>query len=380
MNSPFVTRVNGSEVRERDHLFLGMVENAQKPCLVPLRLLMTHADIIGGSGGGKTYRAVIPLLVQIIRRRAAHVVVVDLKGDNGVLINLGIEARNVQVNCKWFSLSHLHSSYVFNPFLQPFFARLTPNERVQILLQALGLEAGEGHGASYFSAVQELRVKHVIQNHPNEVRSFRDLLRLIKRPVNPADLGLSRRDIENSTHVVAVLDRLAEHNALNAMPGDGTPNAALAAAINTTEILSRPGVTVLHLPATIEPTTARVVARLMTHLLVAAAGVHQGDRVPVIVVLDEAQEALARGLATLIKQARDRSISLWLAHQNLSDLRTNDYDFTGVVQGNTSVKVAFSARDEQGRNYVEHTGGQVIQTLTSRGQSVGQNAEKGKRV
>ena len=377
MKSPMVARAGGEEVRERDHLFLGVLQGAQWPCLIPLKLWMTHVDIIGGSGGGKTYRAVVPLAVQVIRRRSIHVVYIDLKGDSGVLRNLGIEARRARLSCKWFSLMSLNSSYIYNPFLQEFLAALTVNERVQILRQALGLEGGEGHGPSYYSAVQEIRVKHVVQNHPNEIRSFRDMLRLLKQRVDLKELGLSKRDLDNSSHVVAVIDRLAEHDALNAMPGDGTPGAAVDAAISTIEILSRPGVTVFDLPATLQPTTARVVARLVAQQIVAAAGVHQGPRVPVIVIIDEAQEALARGLATLIKQARDRSISLWLAHQNLSDLQTNDYDFTGVVQGNTSVKIAFSARDTLGRDYIARTAGEAIRTLSSVGHSVTQTAEHG---
>ena len=383
MNSPYVVRWKEGVVRERDHLFVGTIEGTQKVLLLANDLLMTHVHVLGASRGGKTHRFLLPLLTQLIRRKKHSLVFLDMKGGREVLFGLGIEARRAGLNFRWFSLEHRKSGYVFNFFLQRLYPVLSVNERVQILLQALAIDAGEGHGVGYFSAVQERLVNALLRLNP-EINSFRALFEFMTRPGIGLMVGMSQRDIENATYVVAVLSRL-DSQAMNATAMD-TPRSAIEAGIDLYDILSQPGVIYAGLTMNLEPTTARIFARLVIQSLVAAARVYEGKRVDVVVVIDEFDQILTTpNFLTLLKQARDAHISFWMCHQEMSDLSRGPVDFGGSVTGNSSVKIVFSAKNDQGRNNLLNSGGETIRVLrghtttagvTPNGQTFGTSIQK----
>ncbi len=140
-------RFRGEIVRERDHLFLGMIEGSGKPLLLHRIYLNRPAVILGRTGAGKTKLIAEPLLIQAIRRRDMHLVCVDLKGDKAFMLGLAAEANRSRLNFKWLTLEQGKSSYLWNPFTDPGVRLLSKEQLVQIILKALSLVTGQEHGA-----------------------------------------------------------------------------------------------------------------------------------------------------------------------------------------------------------------------------------------
>jgi hypothetical protein len=247
------------------------------------------------------------MLTQEVRRRDSHIVVLDLKGDPAFFFGMAIEARQARVNFKWFTIESGKSSYIYNPRRQRFLEQLSLNERVQLTIEPLGVEHGEGHGPGFWGSMQEQYVRRFEERYPG-IPSFSALRRQMGDMDVIRRLGMTQKDVENAAHVRAVIERLASVATWNATEEDGYPRSAIAAAIDVYDILSQPGITYFYLPASVEPMTVRVIARTVMRHLTVGARLHRGRRVPVTCVVDEAQEVLqgSRDLDVLVKQARDR--------------------------------------------------------------------------
>lgn len=57
----------GNEVREAEHLFLGLEPTLKFPILIDRKILSEHCYIVGATGSGKTSLGIIPLLIQLLR-------------------------------------------------------------------------------------------------------------------------------------------------------------------------------------------------------------------------------------------------------------------------------------------------------------------------
>ncbi len=95
------------EVREAEHLFLGVGPNAEYPVLLDKSILREHSYIVGETGSGKTALGIAPLLIQLIRGHAGPdgktvpppaIVILDLKGDNALFqtVKYEMERRREQ--------------------------------------------------------------------------------------------------------------------------------------------------------------------------------------------------------------------------------------------------------------------------------------------
>lgn len=360
---------NGEMVRERDHIYLGVVAGTPWPVLGDIGKLKTiHLHIVGGTGTGKTHRFLVPAAVQLIRRRQVTFVYLDLKGDPAQRNKIALEARRAGLDFRWVTVEAGQSSYIFNPLKQDFFCRLALTAQVQLISQALGLEGSERQDEAFFSDINEkLFQRAYARFRPN---SFRELRERLDRPGVSEDLGLTAREWELAAHLRAEMDRLGSSTVLNACQvGPGVSADALKHAIQISDVLSRPQVIYFWLPALLERVTARTVARLVAHQLSAAAKVHRGPRVPVVVVADEAQEVINRAWSPLLKQSRQEQISYWIAHQQLEDLIHGQQNHLAMVTGNVGMQIHFSAADERGREHLVGSSGEVIRHL--RGTAVG---------
>lgn len=359
-NSPHAVRINNEVIREREHLFLGMIERSGQPLLLNEVYLQRPAVVVGRTGSGKTKLIAEPLLVQAIRRRKSHIVCIDLKGDKAFMLGLAIEAARSKANFKWLTVEPGKSSYLWNPFTDPGARLLTREQFGQIILRALSLVTGQEHGAGYFGAMQEERTRRTFEQHT--LHSFRQFYRIVRNQ-RAGDIGMSERDFSNAGHLIANLARIASVGVLNATAEDNIPAPALRASISLLDVLSQPGVTYINLPSQVEPTTSLFVAKLWVHLLAAVAKVHEVQRVPVLVWNDEFQEMVAPDLATPIRQARESDVTFWMGFQDLAALETVHGDFTSAVLGNTPLKIFCSAEDEGGRSYIKQTSGETLRSL-----------------
>lgn len=360
-SSPYAVNFRGEIIRERDHLFLGVIHGSGKPLLLHKVYLNRPAIILGRTGSGKTKLIAAALLTQAIRRREIRVIILDLKGDRAFMRSMGIEAARSKIDFRWLTIEGDKSSYLWNPFNDPGVMLLSREHIGQITLKALDL-ANRVVGGGYFEAVIAELVRRIFENHVP--RSFRDFYRIV-RGQRAADVGMSERDFSNTGHLTAGLARIASVGVLNAVPDDDIPPEALRESISLLDALSRPGVTYINLPAQLEPITAMFVAKLWIHLLTAVAKVYEGPRVPVLVWTDEFQEMVSSDLATPIRQARESDVTFWMGLQDLAALETVHGDFTSAVLGNAPLKIFCTAEDEGGRNYIKETSGETFRPVHS---------------
>jgi len=280
------------------------------------------------------------------------------------MFKLAAEATRCGLNFRWLTLDAGHSSYLYRPLQQSFQENLSTSAKVQILAQAMSLESSGRHDEVFFSDMNEMALRRAVERwNPS---SFQELRERFARPSAAEELELSPRQFELATHVRASVERLAAPLILNAArPEQGATPEALAAGLQMHDVLARPQIWYLWLPATLERVTARTVARLVMHQLVAAAKVHQGPRVPAVVVIDEFQEVIGADTEPLLKQARDKSISFWMAHQQLDDLYQGQRNYLATVTGNIALQIHFRATDTRGREHLIGSSGETIRTLRS---------------
>jgi hypothetical protein len=250
------------------------------------------------------------------------------------------------------------SSYVCNPLDQTAWRAASISEKSQLLLASLGLDFGEAEsGAAYFGSLAERVLKIALKLAPR-ARSLRELHETILAPDFREQAGLSRHDFDNCGALLAQLERIAEMRPINWLPGEAGGSRTAAGALRFEELLTVPQVVYFRLPATVQPSSARTIPRLLIRLLVAAARRQGGAARQVYLVIDEAQETLQRSLSPVLKQARDLKMSVWLGFQNLTDLEVAGEGLSDVVLGNTSLRVFFSATDAAGRKYLSDASGE----------------------
>lgn len=356
---------------EADHLWLGKNAESDYPVLLHRPLLREHAWILGDTGSGKTHLAVTPLATQLIRYQDSSVVVIDLKGDPALFHGARIEAEKAGLPFKWFTNDRNDATYAFNPFLQSHFKELTVNQRVQILLQALGLEYGEFYGKGYFSAVNEAVLRGLLRTYP-DIRSFRDVLDYVMNPSKKKATTRrkqSNKEIEDSLGLTSVIERLAELPTLNLKGDEAVPEAVRENAIDMGELFDAPQVIYFYLPSLLEPVTVRGIAKLGLYSLLTAGFLKhtraRGRTAPrnVYVFIDEFQQIVAHNLEIILRQARSMGIGVILANQNLMDLKTPDADLIPTVEGNTTLRQVFSASSLEQRMNLERRSGQTIHEM-----------------
>ena len=361
--SPHETVHRGEIVRESNHVFLGCLSGTSKPVLLHEGYFKLPAIIVGRTGIGKTKRVLLPLMAQAIRRRRYRLVVLDYKGDKGFFMSLATEAARAHLDFKYLTIEPGKSSYVWNPLLDPGVALLSRDQFIQLFLRATSLVTGQEGGPGYFGAQSEERTRRTFEaKWPRSIREFYSTV----RNQRASDIGMNDRDFANTGHLVANLARIASVGVLNAVSGEDVPESALRAAISLLEILSRPGVFYLNLPAQLEPTTAAFVGKLIVHLLTAVAKVYVGPRVPVLICADEAGEFITGlDLATPLRQSRESDIIMWMGFQDLAALRTAQGDFAPTLLANAPLKIFCSAEDTVGRDYLAQTSGETTRVLRS---------------
>jgi hypothetical protein len=359
---------------ERAHSFVGWLYGTGRRVAVLLHeeLEKVHTLIIGGTKRNKTTRGLLPRLVQRLQRGNCTVVLLNLKGGsewegNASFWILEEAARALGIPFYFFTDIKERASHLLRLLDNPACARMSDNQLAQGFCAATGLEHGEGFGTGYYGAMAELLFKRLIQVLRSSGRALTParLLRLVSNRAVRKEIGMTRRDFENASHVIPILDRLACDPRLNMTPDHPVAASLLEYAITPDKAIRGPAVIYIELHAQLEPTTVRLLPRLFLRQLIAELMTWKGDRVGhIYFAIDEAGEMLQRSLLTPIKQARSLDLSFDIVCQNLSDLKRDDFDLTDPVLGNTAVKIMFSA-DERAREYLKQTGGEkVVQMLS----------------
>lgn len=340
---------NGETIREADHLTLGRAVASDYPFLVHNTILDEHAQILGGSGSGKTSRAVGPICAQ--RMRHGHsLAFIDLKGSDDTLAALTVDAILAAGQMKHFTLDS-RATFGWNPFLEPFFQKMDPAGRALYLAKALSLDSGEGYGRSFFSESNLNLLRALLTEFP-EVKSFRELSEAAQ--AIKSFKAATADEVEDARQVLLVIRTLAAIPALNITP-ENTPSEVFERRIQLYDLVRalKPGElrqhVYFHLSALKNDMAARHVARMVVFgVLAVAADRGPEDKTPVTVAIDEAQRiATPETLDLLLQQSRSFKVSTILAHQSLGDLRKPSGDLTKTVFNNTRLRICFGVADPE---------------------------------
>lgn len=356
--------LNSPDSNEREHVLLGRALFGDYPVLLHKPLLYQHAHLVGDSGSRKTSLGIAPLIAQLVAARDCSVMVLDLKGDRSLFETARLEAKAADAEFRWFSLEAEHSSHVFNPLEQSHIARLTPNQRTQLILEGLSLNYGEAYGRGFYSAMNEVVLLTLLRHYP--APSFRKLHALLSDKQAYAAVG-NPKDWENAQHLTALVDRLASIYALNMTADDLKDRPRVfEGAIDMGRLLTRSQVAYFSLKSPVEPIGSSAVAKLAMRSLFTAAAhrlKHQSKRV--YVVIDEFQQVVSESVQLVLEQARGNNIHFIIAHQNIDQLDRQSIDIRSSVSSCTAFKQFFRASDPNTIRQLEELSGEgMFETLT----------------
>lgn len=346
----YVERLRHSEVTSaREHLWLGTHATEDYPILLHRAILGEHAHLLGDSGSGKTALGLAPLMTQLIRDADSAVVILDLKGDMTLFENARLDAGE---RFKFFTNEVEKATYVFNPFTPLSSDHFSLNQVCEVFLSALGLDHGEGYGRSYYSRVARSLLSRTLREYP-DIASFEELREKVGKLVD------TQSEQKDAFELIAVVESLASIQQLNYTAND----AVGANGIEMDRVLKEREVVYFWLPAAIEMTSVREIAKLVLYTLFSSVYQHQRQELhptKVWVFVDEFQHVASLNFKLILQQARSLGMGMILANQTDSDLWTQDVDLRGTVQANTRFKQVFAVSSVEEREQISRASGQML--------------------
>lgn len=368
-----VTRLQESEnPRHRRQLLLGYHATEHYPVFLPIPTLREHVHILGATGGGKTSRAVLPILAQLTRlpKRSetsddedhrGPIIVLDLKGEPYLFQAVRAEAARAGRTFRYFTNEAGATSHGFNPFIELRAAGLTASQVSESVRAALNLEHGTGYGTGYFSAVTRGYLGDLFERFP-DVASFTELeaLRVKHRPT----LDRAAREREQQAYeLISTLQLLARREALNVTPATAPDPAVFAERIAMARALDEDEVVYFFLRSHVEEAAVRYVASLAIECLYTAcvhrSSLHRGAPKPAYVFIDEFQIVAGRNFQLFMQQARSSGLALILSNQSREDLEVSG--LLNPVDQNTAYRQVFTARTPQALHFLEELAGETCQ-------------------
>ena len=368
---------------ERESVYLGRVVADGSPVLVPRSVFREHAHGLGDSGAGKTSLFLCPIIEQLVMQGDCSVVVLDLKADTLELLatlQAAGEAvrreRGVRMPLKVFSNQANKTTFAFNPMTQPFWSHFDTQTQTDILCGANGLTYGTDYGQGFYSSANAAVLYHALKHFPH-VTTFSELADCIGNVIVTAKKRELNPEIRKAgVHVHEVIKRLAACRPLNVTASTGPSDSVVEQAIDLTQVFQEPQLLYFHLSATLSPSGAPEIARLVNYMLLAAA-TQTKRRHPVFLVIDEFQRMVASNLEYMLQLARSMGVGVILANQSMEDLKKSTTNLIPAIEANCRLRQWFSvsSSDDQ-RRLIDASGLTVDRAL---GRSVSTNSE-GKRT
>ena len=370
---------------EQRSILLGFITGQDIPVLLDSRLLAEHQHILGATGIGKTALALIPQIEQAIRRNQGPVLIIDGKGDRALFHSVRLCCEQQGRRFKWWTNLPSHSTYLFNPWLQNSMQRMSLEEILGLITQALNLHHGSDYGRAWYSITVRILLKRALEismfptpSHSGgrkrstvrfpPPRSFRELAEIVRFVARDSD------EFEAAQHLAFSLEALAGYEQLNAVPNGDSADPVVKHAIHMPDVIAEKQVIYFYMNGTTDISSAGELGKLAIFSYLKAAEQHlllYGERPYCPAFVDEAQLIVAKNLSELLAAARSAGMCLTLAHQSMSQLNPpGGPDLRDIVQSCTSVKLYLSARDKQTRDYLTQASGQVAYWNTTWQQSL----------
>ena len=351
---------------ERNSLYLGRVVADGTPVLVPRKVFTEHAHGLGDSGSGKTSLFLCPLIEQLVMSGDCSVIVIDLKADTLELLATQIAAaerlereRGLRIPVKCFSNQADHATFAFNPMMQPFWDKFDLLTRTDILCGANGLTYGTDYGAGYFSSANQAVLYHALKSFPH-VRTFQELADCIGTVITTAKKQDLHPEIRKAgVHVQEVIKRLANCGALNVTDATGHDAQVVEQAIDLTQPFLEPQLLYFHLSATLSPSGAPEIGRLVNYMLLAASTQTERKH-QVFLVIDEFQRMVASNLEYMLQLARSMGVGVILANQSMEDLKKSSVNLIPPIEANCRLRQWFSVSASEDRERLIQSSGETV--------------------
>jgi len=365
---------------ERDHLFLGTDTIQGRPILLARSLLDGHAHILGSTQSGKTSLALTPMISQMIRalqpgsknyRSQSSILILDLKGDMPMFQNTKIECERRRVKFKYFTLGFREASYVFNPFEQTHLVDVSPDQRADMLAQAMGIFYGHKYPEVFWSDINAQVFRALLLCYP-EIRSFARFHHYMKDPSWYQQTGGKAEEWKKASHVKAAADKLARIVPLNVTAKEAPSTDVYRNRIDMRNLGSQnrdPEVVYFYIRATDDEAAGHAVAKLaLFSLLTAVNTIPEKEKKRTYVVIDEFQYIALDTLARLFEQAAGLQVSYILGNQSLFTLPDIIQE---VLAENTAFRQIFRAGSVKARKNIRERSGDSIYHLYS--QAISEN-------
>lgn len=357
---------------ERESIYLGRVVEDGSPVLVPRAVFCEHAHVLGDSGSGKTNKFLCPVTEQLALVGDCSIVVVDLKSDTREILGtlLAVQEavrreRGVNMPLKTFSNQAGMPTCAFNPTTQSYWSDFDLLTRTDILCAANGLTYGTDYGQGYYSSANAAVVYHALKTFPH-VTSFKELAACIGNVIDTTRKRELHPDIRRAgVHVLEVMKRLAACESLNVTATTGHSPEVLQEAIDLTQVFQEPQLLYFHLSATLSPSGAPEIARLVTYMLLAAATQTQ-RRHPVFLVIDEFQRMVASNLEYMLQLARSMGVGVILANQSMEDLKKSTTNLIPAIEANCRLRQWFSVSSSDDQQRLINSSGLTVDHVLGR--------------
>lgn len=351
-----ILHMRHSPVRaEREGVWCGFNITAGTPAIIPLDACFEHMYLRGSPGSGKT-RKICELLTQAVSFGDFSIVVIDMKGDDTVMLGtLHAAAKRLrkQLKVKVFYDRVGYASHTLSLFEQRFWADLTPAQQAALVAKAAGGTQGMvGHGPQWYQGAYFELLRHNFERHADSIRSFKGL----SEAVFALSTKKAESDIPHDVRQAGLQAWLDTRRLAGVEPLNVCGNTQ---GIDLCALFEEPQVLYFRLHSAIMGDLAGMVFRLLLHgIFDFAAHVRRKNRV--LVVADEFQRGIGPGLEEVFQQARSCGIGLLLANQSLQALAGEHHDFTDLVLNACRVQWAFDITNPAEVKLFSETGGKMI--------------------
>jgi hypothetical protein len=352
-----IGRLQGSNnQRERDHLWLGTHAEYGYPVLLDKAILKEHVHIMGGSGSGKTSRALGPLLTQLIRKGDSAIMIIDLKGEMASFETARIEALRHGRTFKHVTNELGRSTYLFNPLQQMNSSSISISQFVETLMESLRLNHGDGYGSRFFSSQSRAWLLKTIKRWPN-IASFEELY----SKASP-EFFRNEAEMDRCREAISVIQQIADIVAMNWKPLPGGSERPLKEAVFMPDVVEQGQVIYCSCSAIGETSTVKEFANLLVSAVLAAVKNYRekGGQQQTYLFIDEFQQMASDGFKLILRQARSFGLSLILSNQSEADLMTKQTNrLLDTVRANTQLKIYFSVSDPNTIKILEKASGLI---------------------
>lgn len=355
------------------------------------QLKQGHTHVRGRTGSGKSQLVLLPIVLQLLesytlRYRDARgqehrvterdtVCIFDNGGDRALFNAVREAARRLGRTFRYLSLDS-GKSYGFDPFQSVPASEDRIIRLCNLLTEALNLEHGSIYGGAYFTQRNLAQLLAVAEKAVEEKAAGRNVsLGDIDRYVQQ-----KQHQIKDAEQVRMIFRFLTRYEQLQ--PQSKDPDAIeFKRAIRDREVIY------FFTPTLGEAVTARQIAGLGLYSAVNAAVELAEERdvamrerpVPhTHLVVDEFQELVGRGFASLMAQARKFGCSMICANQSTEQLNNRDLSLADIVRDNTTTKIYFTSTGKADTDELQGYSKQARATLTTTRESAPAIANAGR--